>query len=52
MMTFDIHTARAEHGRLCDLIMDLDARLGGRYDPALDDLQREAAELRWQLGHA
>jgi hypothetical protein len=38
--------------RLCDLIEDLDARLGGRYDPALDDLEREAAELCWQLGHA
>jgi hypothetical protein len=52
MITIDIHAARAEHGRLCDLIEDLDARLGGRYDPALDDLEREAAELCWQLGHA
>lgn len=52
MLTIDIHTVRAEHRRLCDQIEDLDARLGGQYDPALDDLEREAAELRWQLGHA
>lgn len=52
MQTIDIHAALAEHGRLCDLIEDMDARLGGQYHPALDDLQREAAELRWQLGHA
>ncbi len=38
--------------RLCNLIQAMDARLGGQYDPALDDLQREAAELRWQLRHA
>ena len=49
MPTIDIH---AEHNRLCDLIEDLEARLGGAYDPALDDLQREAATLRWQLCHA
>jgi hypothetical protein len=52
MQRFDIHAAQAEHNRLCDIIEDMDARLGGRYDPALDDLQREAAELRWQLCHA
>ena len=52
MQTIDIHAAHAEHSRLCDLIEDMDARLGGRYDPALDDLQREAAELRWQFCHA
>jgi hypothetical protein len=52
MITIDIHAARAEHGRLCELIEDLNTRLGSRYDPALDDLQREAAELRWQHGHA
>ena len=52
MITIDIHAALAEHGRLCDLIEDLDARLGGRYDPALDDLEREAAELRCRFGHA
>ena len=49
MPTIDIH---AEHNRLCDLIEDLEARLGGQYDPVLDDLQWEAATLRWQLGHA
>ncbi|HZW30523.1 MAG TPA: hypothetical protein VFF52_07410 [Isosphaeraceae bacterium] len=52
MQTIDIHAARAEHNRLCNLIEDLDARLGGQYDPVLDDLQREAAELRWQLWNA
>jgi hypothetical protein len=52
MPPIDIHAASAEHVRLCDLIEDLDARLSGRYDPALDDLERESAELRWQLGHA
>jgi hypothetical protein len=52
MPTIDIHTARAEHDRLGNLIEAMDARLGGRYDPALDDLQREAAELRWQLWNA
>jgi hypothetical protein len=52
MPTIDIHAARAEHSRLCDLIEAMDARLGGRYDPALDDLEREFAELRCQPGHA
>jgi hypothetical protein len=52
MQTIDIYAAHAEHSRLCDLIADMDDRLGGQYDPTLDDLQREAAELRWQLGHA
>jgi hypothetical protein len=52
MQTIDIRAVRAEHNRLCNLIEDLDARLGGQYDPVLDDLQREAAELRWQLCHA
>ena len=49
MPSIDNHAARAEHGRLCDLIEDLDARLGGRYDPALDDLKRDAAELHWHI---
>jgi hypothetical protein len=52
MKTIDIHAARAEHIRLCDLIEDREDRLGGRYDPALDDLQREAAQLHWQISHA
>jgi len=52
MQTIDIHATRSEHNRLCDLIEAMDARFGGQYDPALDDLQREAAELRWQLWHA
>ena len=52
MPIIDIDAARALYHRLLDAIEDLDARLGGRYDPALDDLQREAAELRWQLCHA
>ncbi len=37
---------------LCDLIEAMDARLGGQYVPSLDDLQRAATELRWQLWHA
>jgi hypothetical protein len=39
----------AEHNRLGDIIQEMDDRLNGQYDPALDDFQREAAELRWQL---
>ena len=49
MQTIDIH---AEHSRLCDIIEELETRLGGAYDPALDDLQWEAATLRWQFCHA
>ena len=49
MQTIDIH---AEHNRLCDLIEDLETRLGGQYDPRLDDFQWEAATLRWQICHA
>jgi hypothetical protein len=52
MQTIDIHAVRAEHNRLCNLIEELDARLGGQYDPVLDDLQGEAAALRWHLCHA
>jgi hypothetical protein len=52
MPTIDIHVVNAEHDRLGNLIEDLDSRLGGQYDPALDDLQRESAELRWQLWYA
>jgi hypothetical protein len=52
MPTIDIHAISAEHGHLCDLIEEMESRLGGRYDPALDDLGREAAEVRWQLWHA
>jgi hypothetical protein len=52
MPTIDVYAVRAEHSRLCDLIEDLDARLGGQYDPALEDLQSEAAALHWQLCHA
>lgn len=52
MPTIDSHAARAEHDRLSDLIEDLEARLCGQYDPALDDLEREAAEIRWQIWRA
>jgi hypothetical protein len=52
MHTIDIHAARTEHNRLCDLIEGMHARLGGGYDPALDDLQRDAAELHWHICHA
>ena len=44
-------TPPAEHSRLWDLIEDMDARLGGQYDPVLDDLYRDAAELRCQLSY-
>ena len=46
MQTIDIYAAHAEHSRLWDIIEDMDARLGGAYDPVLDDLLRDAAELR------
>ena len=49
MQRIDTHAARAELNRLWDRIEDLDARSGGQYDPALDDLQQEAAALRWEL---
>jgi hypothetical protein len=52
MQAIDIHAARTEHNRLCNLIEDMEARLGGGYDPALDDFQREAAQLHWQIWHA
>jgi hypothetical protein len=52
MHFIDTHAARAEYNRLWDLIEDMDARSGGQYDPVLDDLQREAAALRWELGRA
>ena len=52
MPTIDIHAAPARYLDLLGAIEELDARLKGRYDPALDELEREAAELRWQLCHA
>ncbi len=52
MQHIDTHAVRAEYNRLWDLIEDLDARSGGQYDPVLDDLQREAAALRWELAQA
>lgn len=52
MPAIDIHAAESRYHSLLGLIEDMDARLGGQYDPALDDLEREAAELRWQLCHA
>jgi len=52
MQTIDIASDRAEYDRLLSLIEDMDARLGGGYDPVLDDLQWEAAALRWQLAQA
>ena len=52
MPTIDIHAASARYHSLLDVIEDMDARLSGQYDPAFDDLEREAAELRWQLCHA
>lgn len=52
MPIIDTDAAPARYHLLLGLIEDLDAASSGRYDPALDDLEREAAELRWQLGHA
>jgi hypothetical protein len=52
MQHTDIHAARAEYIRLLDIVETLDARSLGEYDPVLDDLQREAATLRWELAQA
>jgi hypothetical protein len=52
MQHIDTHAARAELSRLWDRIEELDARGCGRYDPVLDDLQQEAAALRWELDRA
>jgi hypothetical protein len=52
MQHIDTHAARAELYRLWELIEDMDTRGCGQYDPVLDDLQREAAALRWELGRA
>ena len=46
------HTAPSALFELAGLIEDMAARCGGEYDPALDDLEREFAELRCQPGHA
>lgn len=49
-----IHSPTAP-STICDLaglIEDWAARCGGEYDPFLDDLEREFAELRCQPGHA
>ena len=52
MPTIDIHTAQPSFPDLAGLIEDLAARCGSAYDPALDDLEREFAELRCQFSHA
>lgn len=52
MPTIDIHAARPSFSDLAGLIEERAARCGGAYDPALDDLEREFAELRCQSGHA
>jgi hypothetical protein len=52
MQHIDTHAAHAELSRLWDRIEDLDARCGGQYDTVLDDLQQEAAALRWELALA
>ena len=46
------HTAPSALFELADLIEDMASRCGGEYDPVLDDLEREFAELRCQPGHA
>ena len=46
------HTAPSTICDLAVLIEDMASRLGGEYDPALDDLEREFAELRCQPGNA
>ena len=52
MPTIDHHDPDAAVLHLASLIEDLAARSGGEYDPVLDDLEREFAELRCQPGHA
>jgi hypothetical protein len=52
MPIIDIHATQAEYLHLMGIIEDIDARLCGEYDPTLDDLERDAAEIRWQLCHA
>jgi hypothetical protein len=52
MPTIDIHATESAVLHLAGLIEDRAARCGGEYDPELDELEREFAELRWQLGHA
>jgi hypothetical protein len=46
------HTAPSALIELAGLIEDMAARRGSEYDPVLDDLEREFAELRCQPGHA
>ena len=46
------HAAPSALFELAGLIEDLASRRGGEYDPALDDLERDFAELRCQPGHA
>lgn len=52
MPTIDIHAADSAALHLAGLIEDRAARCGGEYDPELDDLEREFAELRCQFGQA
>lgn len=46
------HITESAVMHLTGLIEDRTARCGGEYDPVLDDLEREFAELRCQFGNA
>lgn len=52
MPTIHHHDAPSAFFQLAALIEERAARCGSEYDPVLDDLEREFAELRCQPGHA
>jgi hypothetical protein len=52
MPTIHSHTAQSALVELAGLIEERASRSGGEYDPVLDDLEREFAELHCQFGHA
>ncbi len=52
MPTIHHHDVTAAVFHLAALIEERADRSGDEYDPVLDDLEREFAELRCQPGHA
>ncbi len=52
MPTIHSHTAPSAFCDLAALIEERASRCGDEYDPVLDELEREFAELRCQFGHA
>ena len=52
MPTIDIHATESTAMHLAGLIEDWVTRSRGEYDPRLDDLEREFAELRCRFGPA